>query len=127
MADSCAAMKPHLEFVEYGQGASSDASPKMGLGEDECRVIKAPDIFDNRVVCKWTNTAERTWTADDARDIGVQLHNSCRFLTLHYSGPRHEDADYFLWYGDFTGVSIDHNAKGLELVIQIDEEAYYFS
>lgn len=126
-ADVCTAIQPHLDFVEQGTGSPPVGVFSLGLGEDSCKAIKDADVFKTRVVCSWDNTPERSWTADDARDIGQKLNQSCYFLTTHFNDARHSDAAYFLWYGDYTGVVLKVTGKGLTLTIQVDEEAFYFS
>lgn len=126
-ADVCSALRPHLDYIEQASGTPPAPGLSLQLGEDRCKVEESGDIFENRVECSWHSTSDRSWSRDDALDIGQTLHQSCPFLTSHFGDARHPDADYFLWYGDYTGVTLKTTDKGISLIIQVDEEAFYFS
>ena len=125
-AVTCSALRPHLDSVERGE-ATTQSKVSVGLGEDYCKMVGSPDVFTGRVECFWSNTEDQHWTEDDARDMGQSLNQSCSFLTAHFDDARHPGAAYFLWYGDFTGVTFKVTDQGMTMVIQIDEEAFYFS
>lgn len=123
----CSAIAPHLSNIE-GELAAGTAEPSsIGLGETYCEYgpITA-DIFQNRFECVWKNTAEKTWTRDDALTIGQQLNANCPSMTANFGSSGRGEA-YFLWYGNFTTVLIFVTDTGLRLTAQIDEEAYHWS
>lgn len=127
LAQNCPIPELYLKHIESGSGVMPVTGIDLGLGEDACQLFEHSDPLKRKITCQWTNSDQRVWSADDAKDLGARLHRECRSLTSHFSDARHEGAVYFLWFGDFTGLTLDHSAKGITLTVQIDEEAYYFS
>ena len=125
-AEVCTAISPHLANIEQQKRGRVD-NFTIGMGETSCKYgPTTSNIFKNNFECVWTNTSERTWTRQDARDLGQKLKQSCSVLTSHFgSGGHGEEA--FLWYGNFTTVLIFVTETGLRLSAQIDEEAYHWS
>ena len=126
--EACASLDPHLLAIEAGAGQKPTAETSLNLGETSCSYKQdTTSEFDHAFVCSWDNTETKIWTTDDAKDIGRQLHQQCWQLSAHIDGERSEKNDYFLWFGDFTGITVNQTGSGIELIVQIDEEAYYFS